>query len=369
MAFDGEAPSEAKKSTCTDRQKGLLLALVGILFASPDALLVRLMNMENSGTGPFWTCVAFRSLFIAMLQFLVEYVIQCGNGLRGLYRGLLEGPWHIAFSSMLQAAINVVFPIAFLETTAAKALLLMSLNPLWSAILSRLFIGDILPMPTIAAMLFAFVSICIVLVPPLIIDGMEGDDVELPGLIDGLEHSDGDHGTLLGDAISLLTGFSLAAFVTFNRYTNLHRPKANTGLAAVFGGILGFIITLPVTLNVDQAFWGQLTPGFWGFTAASSVATFLVGILAYFMAPRYARSSEIALVTSLEILLGPTWVFIGLGEVPSLWTFLGGGLLFVTLCLHELVLGLGTVRFSRCHCAHPRRALAGGDVAVAPMSE
>ena len=133
--------------------------------------------------------------------------------------------------------------------------------------------------------------------------------------------------------------------------------------------VLEALSTLPVTLNVDQAFWGQLTPGFWGFTAASSVATFLVGILAYFIAPRYARSSEIALVTSLEILLGPTWVFIGLGEVPSLWTFLGGGLLFVTLCVHELVLGLGTVRFSKCHCAHPRRALAGGDVAVAPMSE
>ena len=42
----------------------------------------------------------------------------------------------------------------------------------------------------------------------------------------------------------------------------------------------------------------------------------------------------------LEDVLGPLWVFLGFGEVPSLWTFIGGALLLATLAVHEVYLGL-----------------------------
>ena len=35
----------------------------------------------------------------------------------------------------------------------------------------------------------------------------------------------------------------------------------------------------------------------------------------------------------------PIWVFIGFGEVPTLWTFVGGSVLLLTLAMHEVVMG------------------------------
>ena len=42
----------------------------------------------------------------------------------------------------------------------------------------------------------------------------------------------------------------------------------------------------------------------------------------------------------IENLIGPLWVFIGFREVPTVWTFLGGGVLLLTLAGHEVVTGL-----------------------------
>ena len=53
-------------------------------------------------------------------------------------------------------------------------------------------------------------------------------------------------------------------------------------------------------------------------------------------APRYASSAEVGLVHPLEAVLGPVWVYLGIGEAPSRWTIIGGALLIGTLVGHEV---------------------------------
>ena len=57
------------------------------------------------------------------------------------------------------------------------------------------------------------------------------------------------------------------------------------------------------------------------------------------LAPRYASSAEVALLNPLEAVLGPLWVYLGVGEAPSRYTLLGGALLIVS------ILGAPTQRF------------------------
>ena len=38
----------------------------------------------------------------------------------------------------------------------------------------------------------------------------------------------------------------------------------------------------------------------------------------------------------MQSVVGPFWVYVGLGEVPSHWTFIGGSLLLLTLFSHAL---------------------------------
>jgi hypothetical protein len=52
---------------------------------------------------------------------------------------------------------------------------------------------------------------------------------------------------------------------------------------------------------------------------------------------RYISGSDVALVMLLEDVLGPFWVYLRFGDVPSAWTFAGGALLLATLATHECV--------------------------------
>ena len=44
---------------------------------------------------------------------------------------------------------------------------------------------------------------------------------------------------------------------------------------------------------------------------------------------------EVALITLLEVVLGPLFIYFRFGEIPSGWTVAGGALLLGTLAAHE----------------------------------
>lgn len=46
---------------------------------------------------------------------------------------------------------------------------------------------------------------------------------------------------------------------------------------------------------------------------------------------------QVALISLLEVLLGPFWVFVRFGDVPSAWTVAGGTVLMAALAWHEVV--------------------------------
>jgi len=64
------------------------------------------------------------------------------------------------------------------------------------------------------------------------------------------------------------------------------------------------------------------------------------------LAPRYIPSPEVSLIMQLEAVLGPLWVWMGVGEVPPVATFIGGGIVLVTLVVHSY-LGLREYRVRR----------------------
>ena len=54
------------------------------------------------------------------------------------------------------------------------------------------------------------------------------------------------------------------------------------------------------------------------------------------LAPRHISSAEVALILLGETILSPLWVYLGVGEAPTVWTLGGGALLIATLFMHEL---------------------------------
>lgn len=84
---------------------------------------------------------------------------------------------------------------------------------------------------------------------------------------------------------------------------------------------------------------------FWLWVVINGCFVMAVPVLLITAAMRHILPPENALIGLLELLLAPIWVFLALGEAPSVWTLVGGILLLITLAWHEYVRTLHTMHF------------------------
>ena len=309
------------------RRFGLLLALFGVVTVTPDAMLVRYASSSGGSPALILCAKSAFTVIVAMATVLVQY--KCDWV--ALSKGLRAAPKHLALVVFLQVVVAIGFPMAFLYTTAAKALLLISLNPLWAAIFSRALLKDKLAPSTMIALVLSVACVLVVFVPPIIIGSGGGATLNATEP-DATTVSTGAP-TIAGDLISIGTGVGLGAFLTASRWTATRKPDAGLSLTTPLSNAVVALGFLPNAI-LDAVRYGVPQPLFWGTLAADSVCL-SIALVCIVNAPKHAKSAEVALVLLVENLIGPLWVFIGFGEVPSVWTFVGGSLLLLTLGLHE----------------------------------
>lgn len=295
-----------------DRCKGLCITLVGILSITPDAVVVRFLS--SNGADP-WTIVFWKMTFSIVLTGGYAWY-ECRQQ-TSIARTVLNSKGLYAAAVLPQAAVNAAFTFSLVHTSAAHALLLINLNPLWCALLGRVVLGERLPPRTIVALLLAMGCMLLIFVPE-IVRNQESE-------------------TQTGNIISVCTGVGIAVYITFVR------KGAREGRNMIAVSPLAAILTALFALGMRR---GRVTPGehwtaglgsYWLGMMAEGV---MVGIvfIAITIAPRLITGSEVALVLLLEVLLAPLWVYWAYrSERPSVWTLVGGLLLVGVLALHELV--------------------------------
>jgi drug/metabolite transporter (DMT)-like permease len=106
-------------------------------------------------------------------------------------------------------------------------------------------------------------------------------------------------------------------------------------LSVVLGSALVVLVSLAWQAAAGRASMGAVSTRFVGIAFADSTLISIV-YAATVIAPRYASSAEVGLVHPLEAILGPVWVYVGIGEAPSRWTIIGGALLIGSLIGHEV---------------------------------
>ena len=304
------------------RTRGYSFALLGAILVTPDAVCVRLATSIGGGT--FWWTISTKCflLFVMILSF-----VAWQHGWRKLPAGIAAGPAHCALVVLFQCFVTIGFPTVFQTTTTAKGLLLISLNPLWAALLGWRVLGDTLPRRTLIALFGAALSIGIIFIPPALMPEEGGGTVAIAA--DGV-------GNWRGDLIAVGTGLSLAAMITSSRYGSQRRPKALMALAAALGSLVAGLVTFTIACSVSWSEAALLRPIFWPIMVADAFCIAACTVLALTFAPRHISPAEVALVLLLEVALGPLWVFVAGFEAPSTWTLAGGGVLVAVLAAHEL---------------------------------
>jgi drug/metabolite transporter (DMT)-like permease len=271
----------------SDRGKGILMSIGGVLILSPDSLLIRL-----AGLGDF-TLLFYRGLFPVVAISLILLIYYRTDFIPALLRigwaGILNG---VFFS-----AVNITFISAIQRTSVANTLLFLSSAPVFAAILSLLVLRENQRPGTWLIIALSLLSIFII--------GW------------GSYGSNGLTGDLLALCCAIFTACS-AVLVRYKKHIDL-----------VPSVIIGSLITACYALSQSPDL------------AISSTQLLYVGCIGFILvpfafivltiAPRYANPAEVQLVYLLESILGPLWVWLVINETPSLNTIVGGSMLLVSV--------------------------------------
>jgi len=346
--FDVTARNTTRSSTSTymtctaqmnDRTKGLLIILAGVLCVSPDAVLVRFLS--EGGADP-WTIIFWKLLLSIPVS--ASYAIYEAGGLKSLWKSVIVGRWYYAAAIPIQATVDICFTLSFVYTSAANALLLINLNPLWCAVVGRFCLGDALPRRTYIALVLALLCMIIIFVPEVVERKRndDGDDSNTNGEEDAVDGSGqssantGEDTTTRGNIIALVCGFLLAAYITIVRKGGKSSKNINMIGAAALGALLSSVISLIVRRGdvLPASFWDD---AMWKYWLAAAGQGFGIGavFVAISIAPRLISGAEVGLCVLLEVVLGPLFVFLAYRDVPSKWTLIGGSLLLTVLAVHE----------------------------------
>ena len=290
--------------TTSHRMKGVLLCLFGITLLSPDSLLLRLIGAD------LWTLAFWRGGLSAVGLAVVVLLLEGRKtGQQQLLRLTRQG----VVVAVSFAIANIAFIFSIQNTAVANTLVIMSLSPMFAALLSHFFFRDPISTGTWVAAFAIFFGLTVVFYGSLTTGGVVGDLAALVtsicvaiSLVLMREHRD----ISMVPALAWSSGLACLAALPFAL------PASLSGTSLILMLVLGLIV-LPASLA-------------------------MIGL-----APRYLPAPEVSLILRLEALLAPLWVWLVLGEVPSRQTLIGGGIILTTL----ICLSLYTIRKQRSHPA------------------
>jgi len=235
-------------------------------------------------------------------------------GMRGAIAGLLvlvvlrrpQFTWSAAQigGGIAYAATVILFVLANKLTTAANAILLQFTAPIYVAIFGPWFVGERTTKFDWCIILTVFLGI-------------------------GLFFCDSlDAGGLVGNILAVLSGVTFAWIALFVR----KQKKGSTLESLLIGNILAALIGLPFMFSSmpDARSWACLV----------LLGVFQLG-LAYILfvtATKRVRALDSILITVLEPLLNPVWVFLLLGERPGKWALVGGGIVIVAVTVRGVII-------------------------------
>ena len=145
--------------------KGLLIAVVGVLWLSPDALLVRLV-VADPWTTAFWRCLLVAGTFSVIV------VATRGRDTLSAFRG-------IGVTGLLMALFfgggNILFAMSVKHTNIANTLVILCGTPLVAALFSRFFLGERIRPATWVAVGAVIAGVSTILYGSLGVENLTGD--------------------------------------------------------------------------------------------------------------------------------------------------------------------------------------------------
>lgn len=214
--------------------------------------------------------------------------------------------------SLSYSLILILFVVAAKLTTIANAIFLQFTAPIYLLFLEPVFLRTKFEKKNLIALIFCLAGMVLFFFGKL----------ELSGY--------------LGNIIAIGSGICFALFTLFLKWKRQLHKRDDTLVYIVVGNFLVCLFCLPLIWN---NFSFDITQGI----VLIYMGIFQIGIsyIIFNEGVKYISATESMIIAMLEAILSPIWVFIGVGEAPSVYAIIGSVIILLTIVWRNLVLKPG----------------------------
>lgn len=279
------------------------VAALGVVVLSPDALMIKILNVD------LWSLVFYRNVFLAIFV-LAVYFVRRRSAISDVDGGLgghsdLVGAGGLA--GALYGLSAICFVLAVRQTTAANAVVILGALPMTAAVMRRVFLKQSTPWRTWVAAVSVMTALAY-------LGAAEFGKADLWGVV-----------------------AACGAMLFYSGHVTILSARPQLDRVAVLGVGAALAAVLAVLMATNLAVSLVLTPTQLGLLAVLGVVVVGGAHMAFGMATRILSGPEVALVILLEMVLGPFWVWLALGEVPAQATVLAGAVIAISVGLHGVI--------------------------------
>ena len=138
-----------------------------------------------------------------------------------------------------------------------------------------------------------------------------------------------EQGQMLGNGLAALSGIFFAFTLIFLR-RDAKRGDGDALPSTTLGNLLAAVCTLPFAIHAQLTGMGAMVLLYLGIVQLG------IAYLFFIKGVRHIPAGEASLISMLEPVLNPLWVFLGYGERPGKWALIGGGVVILAVVIRTL---------------------------------
>ncbi|MFU8776954.1 MAG: DMT family transporter [Roseovarius sp.] len=279
-----------------DMRAYFLVFLAGLVW-STAGLVIRLIDEAQ-----VWQILFYRSTSMTLLLYGVIR-LRAGQDPLRLVRGM-GWPGVIGALSLVAAYSGAIYAIQ--TTSVANAMMLFACAPLLAAILGRLVLREYVRPQTWVAIVVAGCGIAV-----MVWDKFAG-------------------AAFLGNLAAIGSAAGFAAFTITLRW-----GKATDMMPAIFlSGLFGMVLMAAICFWLGLSL--RISPADTALSLGMGVFQVGLGLILYTIGSRTVPAAELTLLSLAEVVLGPVWVWLFLGETATTNTLIGGTILLAAIAGNAL---------------------------------
>ena len=194
------------------------------------------------------------------------------------------------------ATASASFISALNHTSVARVLFILAVAPVLAAVLARVALGEPITRRTVVAMALALAGLALML-------GAPGE------------------GSLAGDGLAFLAAFAFALMIVITRWRHDVSMAPATCLSQAILLVAFLPFASPGEIGSDDIVW----------LAALGIGQIGLGFALFTVGARLIPAAQAGLITLLEVVLAPLWVWLALDERPSTLTLVGGAIVIAAI--------------------------------------